>query len=254
MTFFLYVLSTTLGRYGSESTTLARKSVCYFDAFSSSFELCETTPSTIDQVLAFIYDWQTLVAGAIAFFPSAIAVFFVWRQSNDQRRQFLQLHEQEMQKARLRLGGNLSRVSQNLDAFFDKAIAEDFSYDQHHFASELIESVLAVAAISSGKTFANIRDFVALSQQYTAKCALYASNPNDTLLATIYRDMAVLDIMVDNMYPFARFEKDDISEPETDPKTIVRQLNVNLRRNKSIKGTKLQTLLQDPQNFHLSTA
>jgi len=234
-----------------ESTAVVKKAICHFSLPGSGFEFCKVPPTAIEKALVFISEWQTLIAGGIAFFPAAIAVFFVWRQSNDQRRQFLQLHEQQAQKARLKLGGNLSQLSQTLDTFFDKAIAESFSYDQHKFAAVLIENVLEVAALTSGKTFANIRDFVALTQQYTAKCSLYSTHPNDALLAKIYRDMAILDIMVDNMYPFARFEEDEIRKVETSPQVIVQQLSINLRRNKSITGTKLEGLLRDEKNFQL---
>lgn len=203
-------------------------------------------------MLPFLRDWQTLIAGGLAFIPAAVAVFFVWRQSNDQRRQFFQLHQQQAQKARLRLGGNLSRISQTFDTFFENMINEDFSFEAHYLDTDLIESVLEVGAITSGKTFANIRDFVALTQQYTAKCSLYRSYPTDALLAKLYRELAILDFMVDNMYAYARFESEDINIPKITIDIVVKQLSTNLRRNKNINDTNLEKLLANKELFELT--
>lgn len=215
-----------------EKLTQAVKSLCQ-----------EPEIDRLDTWVSFLKDWQTLIAGVVAFVPASLAAAFVWRQVNDQRNQFLRLHEKEHQKARLRLGQSLSDISRHLDNCYSLLIASQFESEMHKIDHALLDNILSVAPLGSNDTLAYVKIFALRAQQYASNCALYSSQPDRNLLVDIYRILAELDILTDGMYEYARFEADTLTVSKIEDDEIRRYLSHNLRRGQPITGTQLEKLI-----------
>jgi len=193
-------------------------------------------------ILNFVHDWQTLIAAVVAFFPASLAAVFVWRQVNEQRQQFTRLEDQRARRARLKLIYTLPGISQNLDTMYSGLLKADFDSKLHYFSQDTLNDVLDAAIVSDKITFDFSKQYISHCQKYSSLVRLYVDHPSDERLAKLYRQLAVIDIYTDKLYPFVRFETETIELPAIRDEEIKTYLKHNLRRSNSISGTNLERL------------
>lgn len=189
-----------------------------------------------------IYKWQTLIAAVVAFLPASLAAVFVWRQVNDQRRQFARREDQQARRARLKLIYSLPSMSRHLDEMYTGLLQGNFSPSLHHFSQETLDDILDAAIVSDVGTFEFSKQYISRCQRYSSLVRLYTDRPSDEILVKLYQQLAAIDIQTDELYPFVRFETDSISLPKIDAIQVKTYLTHHLRRSNSIKGSNLERL------------
>lgn len=187
--------------------------------------------------------WQTLIAGVIAFVPASVAAVFVWRQLNDQRSQFLHDQESSALKARLRLSRNLSHISHHFDECYKCLLAQDFSYDKHSLPDGLLESVLDAAVSARSRNFKFFQGYIEKIQTYASLCGAHGDVGGEESLVNCFKSLAELDALTDRLYPFSRFECEDVERGVVPGSEIKSRLEHNLRRGEDISGSNLEELL-----------
>lgn len=193
--------------------------------------------------LDIVQDWQTLIAGLIAFVPGTFAAVFVWKQVNEQRSQFFQAEEAASVKARLKLSRNLSHISSHLDDCYDRLISKEFSYSSHVLPETLLEDILDAGVTSRGKNFSFFQNYIEKIQTYASLCQAYSDFGGEENLAKCFRLLGEIDGLTDLLYPFSRFEVEKLPNQNIDEAEIGMRLRHNLRRGKSISGSNLEKLL-----------
>lgn len=188
-------------------------------------------------------DWQTLIAGLLAFVPAAFAAVFVWRQINEQRTQFLKAQEASALKARLRLSRNLSHISRHLDLCYDRLLSEDFSYDQHVLPGGLLDDVLEAAVASRGDNFRFFQGYIEKLQTYASLCGVVSDIGGEANLVKCFMLLGEIDAQTDRIYPFSRFEVEKIDESSISLEEVKSRLQHNLRRGADISGSNFEALL-----------
>lgn len=188
-------------------------------------------------------NWQTLIAGVIAFVPTSLAAIFVWKQVNDQRIQSFKAQEAAALKARLRLSQNISCISLHLDCSYDRLLKNDFSYEYHVFPDRAVEDVLEACIVSRSSNFKFFQKYVENIQTYASLCRIYSDLGGEDNMVKCFKLLGEIDVQTDRLYPFSRFEVDKIDEKPVTIEEVRSQLKHNLRRNKNISGTNLEKLL-----------
>ena len=187
--------------------------------------------------------WQTLIAGVIAFVPASLAAVFVWKQLNEQRTQFLNIQEASALKARLKLSRNLSHISHHLDECYDRLIANDFWYGNHALSDDLLEDILDAAISSRSDNFKFFQIYVEKIQTYASLCGIHSDTRGEVSLAKCFKALAEIDALTDRLYPFSRFECEEVEVGDVDLSDIKNRLQHNLRRGKDISNSNLKELL-----------
>lgn len=194
--------------------------------------------------LAIAKDWQTLLAGLIAFVPASIAAIFVWRQINDQRKQFSRVQDAATVKARLRLSRNISQVSRHLDQCYDFLLDGNFSHDAHALPSALLDDILEAAITSTSDNLNFFQLYVERLQGYASACALYERFKGEVRLLNCFKLLGELDELTDRIYPYARFKDEELSLETVPPEAIKQRLQHQLKRGKDISGSNLDDLIK----------
>jgi hypothetical protein len=207
-------------------------------------EYLEESGRNEPSVLSILAEWQTLIAGVIAFLPASVAAIFVWKQLDEQRTQYLQVQNSVSIKARMRLSRNLAIISHHFDNCFERLMSGDFSREGHNLPNDLLDDILDVGVASSEKNFAFFRKYIEIIQQYESVCNLYENYKGEENLVKCFKLLATADLMTDQIYPFARFEVEQIEPEKFDQKHINKQLLENLRRGKDISGSNLDELVK----------
>lgn len=201
-----------------------------------------STTSSWANAFGFINDWQTLIAGALAMLPASAAAIFVWKQLNEQRVQFLQIQKRDSQKSRLRLSRNLAEISGFLDTSYSEILKQNFNVSEHSVPEKLIEDVLDAGVLSGQSNFEFFKKYTIKIQQYASLCRLYGEEKGENNLLKCFVTLAEIDIMTDQLYPFARFDTDEVYIKEIGASEIESYLMHNLRRGQDISGTNLDEL------------
>lgn len=188
--------------------------------------------------------WQTLIAGVLAMLPASAAAVFVWKQLNEQRIQFLQIQKRDSQKSRLRLSRNLAEISEFLDSSYANLIKKTFTGHEHTVPEKLVEDVLDAGVLSGQSNFEFFKEYTIKIQQYSSLCRLYDEKKDENNLLKCFSTLAEIDIMTDHLYPFARFESDNVQTKEICTSEIKDYLLHNLRRGQDISGTNLEKLME----------
>lgn len=188
-------------------------------------------------------DWQTLIAGVVAFFPAAFAAVFVWKQLNEQRLQFLKSQQVASFKARLRLSRNISHISQHLDGCYDRLLSQNFSFADHALSDSLLNDILDAGVNSSVDNLPFFQNYIQKLQSFSSICAIYSDIGGESNLVKCFELLGEVDALTDRLYPFSRFEGEKIDNSSISIDEIKSRLEHNLRRGKDISNSNLAELL-----------
>lgn len=219
----------------------ASSGACYFFECAAQFRLPADLQGQSWHDVA--KDWQTLIAGVVAFFPAFFAAVFVWKQLNEQRIQFLKSQQAASLKARLRLSRNISHISRYLDVCYDRLLSKQFSFEDHTLSDGLLNDILDAGVNSSADNLPFFQKYVQSLQSFSSICAVHADIGGEANLVKCFRLLGEIDALTDRLYPFSRFEVEKIDSSDVSVAEIKERLEHHLRRGKDISGTNLSELL-----------
>ncbi len=171
-------------------------------------------------LLNVLYDWQTLITGAIAI----VGAFLLWKQIKDQRMQYDLRQKRDNLAARIQLPHALSQLNAYWQASFDawREKTPENRPKQPPFAA--IQTVMNAAVTSDALSFKSMQELVVYSQAFEARLDQKPSERAINFFETMIVDIARLTYLTNRLYAFGRMEQDAVPYMQPTRKDLEREI------------------------------
>lgn len=188
-------------------------------------ELVKPAPKFDSHWANFLFDWQTLLAAALAGLPAMIGAYLLWRQIEIQRLELERVRRKEETSARIQL----IPVLASLTKYYKSCIIPilDGSYVIADVPNQSLATLMSSAPTLDDKVFRHIQNLIIEFQIFTSRYPSNMGSLSNSLQEIILVDLGRLHSATNALYPYARFET-DVIEPIAATKNAIRDSIKNL--------------------------
>lgn len=170
--------------------------------------------------VAWLYDWQTLIAGSIA----SISIIFLIRQTQMQKEALLKQFEKDNLEAKQQKKAALIRVPHALSDIDDYLkdcykVWEDMKPEERPKPpSEALNVIMNAAPYIDEESFESFRQLIIESQTFETRVSMIKENPPSNLMNMMVADIATFLYLNMRLFKYARIDKDVQAIPYIEPK------------------------------------
>lgn len=170
--------------------------------------MCSTQPK-YDGFWGYVYDWQTLISGAVALLAGAVvyAQLVVQRkQLAEERRKQLELSKRQERAARIRIPHALAELMEFVENGFTAWVRG--TLNSVKLPLRPVETLMSVAEAIDDTSYQTVRELVSALQVFESR-HLERKRRSHFHPGQAAVDLAKLEFQIDRLFPFGRMSNEE---------------------------------------------